>query len=168
MPFTVPVPVKYIVLVPQLNVPSDESQLPLAVIFEFPVQVTMPLAAKVIFVIVHPFTADTPIVTVPTVTDEAPAQVRSNVLIASVPPEPLMVSAPQFTLPVNVAVPTVFVIDKVPLVVKPAMLFAATVPLSVTALEPKFSVPPPVLVRVPWMINPALAPAVPVPLNTRF
>ena len=86
----------------------------------------------------------------------------------SVPPVPLIVSPPPLTLPVNVAVPAVLVIETVPVVVKPAILFAATVPPRVTSYEPKFNVPPPVLVRFPWMVKFVLAPAVPVPLNSRF
>ena len=65
-------------------------------------------------------------------------------------------------------VPAVLVIETVPVVVKPAILFAATVPPRVTSYEPKFNVPPPVLVRFPWMVKFVLAPAVPVPLNCRF
>ena len=60
-----------------------------------------------------------------------------------------MVKAPAVTLPVKVAVPLLLVMDIVPLVVNPAMLLAPTVPLSVTLLAPKFSAPPPVLLRSP-------------------
>lgn len=88
----------------------------------------------------------------------------------SVPPAPLMVSAPAlaFTLPVSVAVPLVLVMVTKPVVVKPAMLFVVTVPLNVTAFAPKLSVPPPVLDKLPWTVRAALAVDVPVPLKVRL
>ena len=59
----------------------------------------------------------------------------------SVPPEPLIVNAPPLTLPVNVAVPAVFVIDTVPVVVKPSMFCADAVPVNVMAALPAVNVP---------------------------
>ncbi len=67
-----------------------------------------------------------------------------------VPPEPLNVKAPPLTLPVNVAVPAVLVMDTVPVVVKLPMLCVA-VPAIVTPPEPL--VVPPLLIRLPFKVN---------------
>ncbi len=58
-----------------------------------------------------------------------------------VPPFPFIVNAPPFTLPINVAVPAVFVIETVPVVVKPSMLCANVVPLITIGDAPAVNVP---------------------------
>jgi len=87
-----------------------------------------------------------------------------------VPPDPLMVNPPPFTLPIKVTVPAVFNIDTVLVVVNPAMLnVVLTAPLSVTVLPPKLRVPPLVLARFPCIIKfPEGVAVVPVPLNVRL
>ena len=62
------------------------------------------------------------------------------VLIDNVEPDAVNVKAPAFTLPVNVAVPAVFVIDIVPVVVKSSML-CVPVPLIVMIELPGVKVP---------------------------
>ena len=68
-------------------------------------------------------------------------------------PLPLIVSPPPFTLPCNVAVPPVLVMDTVPVVVKPAMLWVP-VPLMVIAELPAVNVP--LLVKLPPSVKPRL------------
>jgi hypothetical protein len=68
---------------------------------------------------------------------------------SSVPPTPLMVSPAPFTLPVNVAVPAVFVIDTVPVVVKPTMLCSA-VPVIIIAALPQL-MGSPLLTKLPLL-----------------
>ena len=62
------------------------------------------------------------------------------VSIFSVPPEPFIVKAPPFTLPVRVATPPVLSIDTVPVVVNPAIVCAA-VPARLIAEAPALNVP---------------------------
>ena len=70
---------------------------------------------------------------------------------SSVPPVPLIVNPPPFTLPVNVAVPAVFVIETRPVVVKPAMLCEAIV-LAMTIGE-ALAVKMPLLTKLPPKVN---------------
>ena len=67
---------------------------------------------------------------------------------SSVPPFPLRVNAPPFTLPSNVAIPLVFVIDTVPVVVKPSMVCVADVFAIVIAELLAINVPP-LLMKLP-------------------
>ena len=59
----------------------------------------------------------------------------------NVPPEPFIVRPAAETLPVNVAVPAVFVIETVPVVVKPAIDWVEAVPDIVIPPEPLVNVP---------------------------
>src|ERR1035437_151984 len=68
----------------------------------------------------------------------------------SVPPMPLIVSPPPFTLPRNVAVSAVLVMDTVPVVVNPAMLCAAPPPIVMA--EP-LAVNVPLLLKLPLSVT---------------
>ena len=68
-----------------------------------------------------------------------------------VPPIPLIVNPPPLTLPVNVAVPVVFVIDTKPVVLNPLM-FCATMVFAITIGElPAVKVPP--FTKLPPKVN---------------
>lgn len=75
----------------------------------------------------------------------------------SVPPLPLMVNPPPMILPVNVAVPAVFVIETKPVVVKSSMLCVVAVPAIAIAELPPAKVPD-VVVKFPFRVTVATLP----------
>ena len=120
-----------------MNVPSDESQFPLAVIFELPEQVTTPPAPMVRSVVVQPVLDDASMVTVP-VTLEFPETAISFVPMAIVTPVGTVNAVIAQFPPAVIVSPEVQVIDpevgllttQVPIFLPRRLIVCAAVPVS--------------------------------------
>ena len=106
-----------------------------------------------------------PALSVPLVIVHPPVKVCVKLPRVSVPPTPLIVSAPPFTGPANVAIPAVFVIETVPVVVKPAMLCVSAGPARMILELPAVKVP--ALLKSPYKVSAKLAVSRVVPASSK-